>query len=55
MNEPVLFKAFDGLVGDESQVDRLPYSKDRLELVRRARAELQDSQKAGQVNRDLID
>lgn len=50
MDEPVVFKAFEGLVGDESKVDSTAYSKERVDVVQRARNELQASQVSQQVS-----
>jgi hypothetical protein len=49
MDDPILYKAFDGLVGDESKVDGTAYSKERFEVVQKARQDLQASQTAEQV------
>jgi hypothetical protein len=50
MDDPLLYKAFDGLVGDASKVDGSAYSKERVEVIQKARQELQASQMAEQVN-----
>jgi hypothetical protein len=50
MDDPVLYRAFDGLVGDASKVEGPAYSRERVEVVRKARQELQASQTAEQVN-----
>lgn len=54
MDDPVLYKAFDGLVGDASKVDGTAYSKERVEVVRKARQELQASQTAEQASPALV-
>jgi hypothetical protein len=54
MDDPILYKAFDGLVGDASKGDGTAYSKERVEVVRKARQELQASQVAEQVIRSAF-
>lgn len=54
MDDPLLYKAFDGLVGDASKVDGSAYSNERVEVVQKARQELQASQAAEQVIRSAF-
>jgi hypothetical protein len=54
MDDPVLYKAFDGLIGDASKVDGTAYSKERVEVVQKARQELQASQTTEQASSALV-